>query len=192
MHNWIYKTSKQPSFFLSLLHLHPAVSPHTHTHTHTHRAAVALNGREDLTQAERPHVFICVITAVSSSLCPSLRLYSSPSLSPSSLSSLPLSTVWTRLFFFFRPFHPHHHTLTFLSTLHSFILSRCYQWPVASSNQTAASAPRGSVCLAGKLSVCVFLKKPIIHSSKTLCLRLPFFPFVISHSFCQLAVCTMR
>ena len=136
--------------FISILQCH-----HTHTHTHTHRAAVALNGREDLTQAERPHVFICVITAVSSSLCPSLRLYSSPSLSPSSLSSLPLSTVWTRLFFFFRPFHPHHHTLTFLSTLHSFILSRCYQWPVASSNQTAASAPRGSVCLAGKLSVCV-------------------------------------
>lgn len=134
-------------------HLHPACD-----HTHTHTAAVALNGREDLTQTERPHVFICVITAVSSSLCPSLRLFSSPSLNPSSLSSLPLSRVWTHLFFSpvsSPPSYPHF-------SLHTSLFHPLSLLSVASCEQQSD----GSICLSWlRLSgwqtvcLCVFLKK---------------------------------
>lgn len=81
-----------------------------------------------------------------------------------------------------------HHSFTFPSTLHSFILSYCYRWLVASCYQTAGSALCDSACkLSASLCLCLSFKKPVIYTSKSLSACVLLFSF-LTQSLCQLGV----
>lgn len=168
IHNDIYKTS----LMLSLPHVHPAMSI---THTHTHRESSHSSkqwGRSD-SDIEAPCIYRCNYHCRFLSVCPSLCVFSSPSImQPSSLCPLLLSTVWTR------PFCPY--TLMFYPTIPSlFPLRFPLSFSLIVTSRKLQSDSR--ICpswlrLAGWQTVClsVSFKKLIIHSSKSLCLCLPF------------------
>lgn len=118
--------------FLSVSAPCPSCSVHnTHTHTQSSRSSKQL-GRSD-SDREAPCIYLynyhCLFLSVSSSLSVPLCLFSSPSFQPTLLPSFLSSCLQSGRVRFVPTlsFYPCCRSLAFLSTLHSFILSRFHQ-----------------------------------------------------------------